>query len=334
MRVLQGFPEGGSRTNPYLTQLMRALRQVDGVEVHGFGWRRALFGRYDVVHLHWPELLCRGRTPLRAAVRRMLTRLLLMRLRFTRTALVRTIHNDEPHEPGSPAERRLLRWIDRQTAGWIVLNATTKRPSDARAATAVHLIPHGHYRDWFSDVPPAATVPGRLVFAGAIRRYKAVDALLHVFAEVGDPQLELLIIGNAQPQELAHEIEALAGADPRVTLRLGYANDAALATAIMSAELVVLPYARMANSGALILALSLGRPVLVPTTEVNTALAAEVGNGWIVQYGATLEAAELSDALRTVRAATRTDTPDLSAREWRGQAAAHVAAYRQAIRSA
>ncbi|HEU5223291.1 MAG TPA: glycosyltransferase [Candidatus Lumbricidophila sp.] len=334
MRVLQGFPEGGSRTNPYLTQLLRALRQVDGVEVQGFGWRVALFGRYDVLHLHWPELLCRGRTPLRAAVRRLLTRALLLRLAITRTALVRTIHNDQPHEPGSRAEQRILRRIDRRTAGWITLNAATERPADARESSGVSVIPHGHYREWFREVPIVSAQPGRLVFAGAIRRYKAVDALLRVFADVTDPALELQVIGNAQPPALADEIAALAAADPRVTLRLGYANDTALATAIMGAELIVLPYARMLNSGALILALSLGRPVLVPANELNAALAAEVGDGWIVQYQPPLDPQGLVNALEIVRRGGRSAAPDLSAREWPRQAAAHVAAYRQAIGSA
>ncbi len=39
--------------------------------VHRFGsWKRAIFGRYDVFHAHWPELLIRGDSRTRRFVRR------------------------------------------------------------------------------------------------------------------------------------------------------------------------------------------------------------------------------------------------------------------------
>ena len=43
MRVLQSFREGRPMTNPYLVQLVTALRPR--TVVYGFSWRRALSGR-------------------------------------------------------------------------------------------------------------------------------------------------------------------------------------------------------------------------------------------------------------------------------------------------
>jgi hypothetical protein len=41
--------------NPYLWQLATHLRSRSRVQY--FGWRYALFGRYRLVHVHWPEYL-------------------------------------------------------------------------------------------------------------------------------------------------------------------------------------------------------------------------------------------------------------------------------------
>ncbi len=62
---------------------------------------------------------------------------------------------------------------------------------------------------------------------------------------------------------------------------LGFAPDADLVREISMSEMVVLPYRFMHNSGAVLLALSLDRPVLVPDNEVNRLLEIEVGSDWV-----------------------------------------------------
>ena len=148
------------------------------------------------------------------------------------------------------------------------------------------LVPHGHYADWYRDVvlPPAEA--GRLLFVGLVRPYKNVPALVAAFADLPAPQARLHVAGNAADPALAEQLGALAAADGRVSLDLRHVPDPELAAEIGRAQLVVLPYAEMHNSGAVLLALSLRRPVLVPENAVNTALAAEVGERWVLRYDA------------------------------------------------
>jgi beta-1,4-mannosyltransferase len=80
----------------------------------------------------------------------------------------------------------------------------------------------------------------------------------------------------------------------------------------------------MHNSGALILALSLRRPALVPRTPTTEALSAEVGEGWIHLYDGDLNAADLAIALH---AQAPTTPPDLTARDWFAIGEQHVRAY-------
>jgi beta-1,4-mannosyltransferase len=340
MRVLQSYPNGRATTNPYLLQLGRSLGPR--VEVFGFTWRRALTARYDVFHVHWPEILLQGGTPARALARRMLFRLLLTRLRRRRTAVVRTVHNVRSHESAPRRDQRLLRWFDQRTTLWIRLNPFTPLPAGALERT----IPHGDYRDWFSVHPPGIPVPGRLLYFGLIRPYKGVEALVDSFRQLGDDApanvtpsvlagvaLTLRIVGSPQTSELAQHLQLAAHDDPRIEFVLRHATDAELADAIGAAELVVLPYAEMHNSGAALLALSLDRPVLVPRNVATSALAEEVGVDWVLTYDRPLSAEVLADALARTRRPRGSLVPNLSQRGWTDGAADHVEAYDRAVRA-
>ena len=330
MRILQSFPEGRATTNPYLVQLDRGLREH--VQVDGFSWWRALMAPYDVFHVHWPEILLQGRTPARALARRLLFALLLTRLRLRHTAVVRTLHNLRSHEEKSPTERRLLQAFDRQTTLWIRLNAFTALPAGALERT----IAHGDYREWYAGQTCPSTVPGRLLYFGLIRPYKGINTLIECFTAITDAaesSATLRIVGQPHTPELARTLGALAAGDPRIEFSLGYASDETLAHEIGEAELVVLPYQEMHNSGATLLALSLGRPVLVPRNAVTEALANEVGGDWVLTYPDTLSPQDLTDALAAARFSSHTARPDLSARTWETGVAGHLEAYACAVRA-
>lgn len=324
--VLQSFQKPRPTTNPYVIQLADRLSELPGVEVLNWSWRAALLGRYDVVHAHWPEVLVDGRTPARKLIRQLLFTICLLRIRILRIPLVQTMHNLELPQGISRREVLLLRLAQRWTTLRVAINATT--PQNPNQAWA--LIPHGHYRDWFAAIEPAAQVRGRIAYFGRVRRYKAVDRLVRAF--VSDEGLlaecTLHIAGNPSTDELVNELRALSKGDPRITMRFGFIDDPELVEVVTQSELVVLPYSEMHNSGATLTALSLGRPVLVPDNEANRALAAEVGPEWLLTFDGELDAATLHHALTQVRS-HRGAAPNLSSREWADAGARHVAAYRQ-----
>ena len=104
-----------------------------------------------------------------------------------------------------------------------------------------------------------------------------------------------------------------------------------LAREVSAAELVVLPYRQMHNSGTLLLALSLARPVLAPWSESNAAIAEEVGPGWVFLYKSDFDAELLTGALDKVRAASRSQVPDLSQRDWSRIGQLHYRTYLEAL---
>lgn len=330
VRVLASFPEPRPTTNPYIVMLKEAVQARDDVALDTFSWRRALTGSYDVFHAHWPEILVNGHSPLKKAVRQALFVAAMLRWRALGTAIVRTAHNLELPQGITRREQMLLRWFERRTDLRIRLNDVTDVPGE------VETVPHGHYVDWFSTRGDASIrpVPGRAVYVGLIRRYKAVDTLVGAWADLpaGAEVERLVVAGAASSDDLLQQVTDAAHGDPRVEIRPGFLTEEALADLVRSATLVVQPAPAMHNSGTVLAALSLGRPVLVPDNEVNRRLAAEVGPGWIHTFAGDLTAADLERAVREA-ASTLADPaarPDLSLRDWDRSADGHARAYRRA----
>jgi len=327
--VLQSFPEPRPTTNPYIVMLGRSLAATEGVTLRTFSWRRLLLGRFDVFHAHWPEILVSGQSGPKALVRQVLFLLALLRLRLTRRPLVRTVHNLELPRDISRREVALLRLAERWTTLRIRINDSTELP----AGQPHHTVPHGHYVDWFADQPDVPPEPGRLAYVGLIRRYKGVERLLDAFGETRAhaPQLRLHVSGRPSTEELAEDLRRRAATDGRVTLSLAFLSDTELAEQVRRAELVVLPYREMHNSGGVLTALSLGRPVLVPDNLVNRRLGEEVGPGWVHCYSGEVDGQDLVRALEEARSRAPGSRPDLSAREWADAGSQHLAAYRAAV---
>lgn len=324
LRVLQSSGQPSQTTNPYLTQLLASLPQ--NLQVKYFSMLRALFSGYDVFHVHWPEYLVRHRTRLGTAFKQLGAFFLLLKLSATRTPVVRTLHNLQPHEGSNWGERTLLAWLDKLTTVWIRINAST----EPRLPTTVTIL-HGHYRDWFASMPKPASVPGRLLHFGLLRPYKGVETLLATMAKIDEAEVTLRVVGNPASDTIADEVLRACRNDARVSATLRYVEDHELAREIGEAELIVLPYRQMHNSGTLLLALSLARPVLAPWNPANEAIADEVGPGWVYLYRDELNAQVIVETLASVHRRDAGELPDLSARDWSRIGRQHYEAYASAV---
>lgn len=326
LTVLVSFPHPRPTTNPYIVMLAESVARVPGIQIRYFSWRRAILGRYHVFHAHWPEALIGGPAGPKKAARQVLFALMLVRLRLTRTPVVRTIHNLRPHEGKTRIENALLVAAERRTALQIGLNDQTPP-----AGVPTETILHGHYRDWFDGLSCPASDPGTIVMPGLIRQYKNVPALIKAFRAIDSSALTLRIVGQPADSDLARSLIRLAVGDKRIVLRLRFLPDREFAEEVGRAELVVLPYTDMFNSASALMALSFDRPVLVPDNEINRRLADEVGPGWVFCFSGNLAPADITDTLARLRGETHSGRPDLSGRNWDRVGDDHVKVYRQAL---
>lgn len=325
IRVLHSFKAPRSETT-YAVHMTKSARPE--VTTLYFSWRTAIFGQYDVLHLHWPEYLVRGRGRRDAIQALVKVPALLVRLAITRAAVVRTLHNLQPHEQGHPFENTLLRALDRRTNLNIRLNPVTDSGD-----TPVETILHGHYKDQFAEHHKPDPQTGNILYFGMVRPYKGIEHLIEVFTSSPDETLRLRIVGRPNRDSLRETIESAGRTDSRVSSRLEFVPDADLVAEIGSSELVVLPYKEMQNSGSLLVALSMGRPVLAPRSDVNEAIVTEVGNEWLYLYDGDLTLDILMDALAQARSTAhdRAESPEMAERSWDTVGELHYAAYLRAL---
>ncbi len=301
------------RSNPWLGSWLDASRAA-GLDVREISLRGVLARGADAplgAHLQWPERALNPHSARLAA--RNLARLLLVCaiLRLRRARVLLTAHNVTSHDQRHRLLERLL-WA---ALPWLVTDVhdftAAGRPEvQARHRRLVrkrwHEIPHGDYGDVLAHAPGREESRARLdvdaearlvMTVGALRAYKGVDELLDAFADMLDRRAVLLLSGQAPGAATGRRLMHRAGADPRVRLKLGFVDSDELHTALAAADLVVLPYRRVLNSGSALLALSARRRVLLPSTPTFEELSARVGPGWVHTYTGHLAAPHLERAL-------------------------------------
>ena len=329
--------------NPCLLLLFSEVMR-HGVKISSYHKKKDLLSRPDVIHIHFPEWFVRWKRPWLAPLDVVAIWGLLWLARRRGAVLVWTGHDLEPHELSRP---RLWRAYNRFFISQVDLlisfseGATSllveRHPRLARVSTVV--VPHGHYRDYYTAQPQAATLrqelklddrPVLLCF-GLIRPYKNLPGIIRAWRQLSEPRPQLVIAGRPMGSEIAEAIEQEAGDSTDVHLLLRFIHGDEVPTIFATADVVLMPYmARSAlNSGVAHLALSLSRPAVLNATPANQNLRDVFGGEWVWLCDGTPE-----DALHTalVAAATlRPETLDLDVINYKRLAAETIGAYSDAI---
>jgi glycosyltransferase involved in cell wall biosynthesis len=292
--------------NPYTASLYEQMGQ--GVEVEAFS-ARSLAHRQDIWHVHWPESLLNIRNAALAAFK--LSSFLAM-IDFVRRRggrIVWTVHNLKAHDGLHPMlEATFYRRFIPRVDGVISMSETGLNLAGERFPRLRNLpaavIPHGDYRDQYPryegnaraelHIPADARV---ILFFGEIRAYKNVNALVCAFRNVKVSNALLMIAGRPKTAPLGESLAKEAALDNRVRLALQFIEREQVARRFSAADLVVLPYRHVLNSGAALLALSLNRPVLVPDLGSMGDLRNDFGDKWVRTYSGEIGPETLELAL-------------------------------------
>jgi beta-1,4-mannosyltransferase len=328
--------------NPYNWLLYTHLRDY-GVEAHDYQDVEVPTADYSILHLHWPDARLKAGSA-RTALKQLISQhRLIGRARRAGIRIVWTVHNLGSHERAHPwLERLFWRTFLPRVDAYISLSEAGRAAALARhprlARVPGFVIPHGHYRDAYPNsvgreeararlgIPPSAIV---LTFIGLIRSYKNVPRLLAAFRGLRDPDALLLVPGQVVWPEREETIRAAASSDPRIRLRPGFVPDDEIQLYLNAADLVVLPFREILNSGSALLALSFDRPVLVPAEGSIVELQATVGDEWVRTYQGVLSTDHLADAVQWVRRRTDPGRAPLDDRSWSEVARQTAEAYRQ-----
>jgi glycosyltransferase involved in cell wall biosynthesis len=349
LRVL-ARPAAKSRgNNPYTWLLYSRLRER-GVQVDEYSLPRAFTSRYDICHVHWPESTFNASLP-EALITTQSLLLATDRLRARGARLVWTAHNLAAHERRFPrAEAAFWRAFTRRVDAFISLSESAAEAVRERfpelATRPSFVVPHPHYRGEYPDevtreqarellaVPRNARV---LLFFGRVMQYKNVPALIDVVRrlprEIDARPLLLLVAGHCHDRAVERAIRAAAAEDTRIRLDLRRIPNDEVQRYFRAADLVVLPYREILNSGSAVLSLSFDRPVLLPSFGSGRDLAATVGSDWVQLFDQLSPETLLRALERTHALPASADGQQLTALAPERIAAQTEAAFRQLVRA-
>lgn len=327
--VLHAIKPPSSETR-YANQLEAG--RVEECEYIFYTPRSLLLKRWDILHVHWPEILVVDRNPIRHISKLLLLLFVLAKTKVAGAKVVRTVHNEVPHETIGGIDAAIVGRLDTLVDRYVVLNESQMQKKRPKPTDHIQ---HGHYGDVFESHVNASSVvrdPKNLLFFGRINRYKGIHQLIEVLAEVDDPGLSLRVVGKPTDDDLRTELAASMDADSRITYDFAFVPDRQLVDEVLASTLVVLPYTEMNNSGCLLLALSLNRPVLIPRSMANEAVAREAGAEWVQMYDGELRADHIVTAAAHAASLLESgDRPTFAGRDWSQVGKRHYDVYRSAL---
>jgi glycosyltransferase involved in cell wall biosynthesis len=286
-------------------------------------WAAPAARRADVVHLQW------------LTVQPLDVRLPPIALGASRRPpLVLTAHDVLPREPRPgqlEAQRRLYERVEA-----VVVHSrhgAARLRDELRIDPArVHTIPHGAFAH-LGHLPDPAPLPPELAATdkpvvlcfGLMRPYKGIDVLLEAWQGIDDAELWVVGLPKMDVAPLR------AAAPPNVRFVERFVVDREIPAFFRRADLVVLPYREIDQSGVLFTALAFGKPLLLSAVGGFPEVAAS-GAAELVPPG---DSAALHDALaRLLADPAARDRLGAGAREaaatthsWDAIAAQHLALY-------
>jgi glycosyltransferase involved in cell wall biosynthesis len=251
-----------------------------------------------------------------------------------RAPLVLTAHDVLPREPRAGQLRAQRRLYERVEAVVVHSEHGAARLRDELGIdpARVHVIPHGAFTH-FAAHPASAPLPLELAAVekpvvlcfGLIRPYKGIDVLLAAWRGIEDA--ELWIVGLPK-MDLA---PLRAAAPPGVRFVPRFVADDEIPAFFRRADLVVLPYREIDQSGVLFTALGFGAPLLLSSVGGFPEVAA-TGAAELVPPGdpASLHAALarlLTDQAARERLAAAARAAAAGPYAWDAIAAQHLALY-------
>ena len=335
------------QANPYNYLLSEAL-SAEGCEVHDLNRKNGIFGRPDVVHIHWPQNECKG-PPLRA-IRRSTELVLQLALQRVRgAATIWTAHNVYGHDQDHPLLERIVMWcVTRMISGVVYLSTSSQALAEARYPKLRRkphaVIPHGLYGASFSSDKDRAAARAHfgiplqenvISFIGDIAPYKGLDELLKAAADLKPSELFLLVAGSFKADEnysrqILAQISQLQSAGHRIAFIEQRLTNSEMVDAIKASDIVALPYKRIANSGLAMLALEHAARLLVTDHPVFRELRDEIGSARIMITGEHFSASAVRAALADYGVSPQQGMETFRrARSWPRIAASTVQFYRR-----
>ncbi|WP_166259498.1 glycosyltransferase [Marinobacter salicampi] len=283
-----------NQQNPYQDCLASALEKkgfsvtLDNYPKHANVFS-AIADKYPdagVIHIHWIAPLFnrlffsknRFKSEARFLIYALNMVLDIRRAKRKGVKIVWTVHNLSNHESKNPRMELKFRRLLARNADVLCFHSKEAqelvyREYNLSARQPFAITQHACYQPsdpagtWESATSREEYALGHdkfvFLFFGQIRKYKGVKQLIESFRTLEGSHVQLVIAGHIVPSE-EEWITREAAKDPRIILKNRFLGDEELGRLINACDIVVLPYARTLSSGSALLAISYGKPLILP----------------------------------------------------------------------
>lgn len=286
--------------NPYMLLYKETLER-QGLVVHlehefNLKWLITKGKSCDVIHLHWIEAAYkpsgwntrfglakklihnRFSRALRGVLRLANFSVALFLAKLQGKIIVYTVHNLTYRGQFWPfiILNRMAHYVVLCLANRVHVHSHYTRKileNDHKRKEGVTVVPHGNYTGCYPNQISRVKARRQLglpddafvyLFLGLLRPFKGVEDLIEAFKKLELPMGQLLIVGHALNASYKEKILSLGRNNPAIKLVLEFVPDEAIQLYMNACDICVLPYKNTTTSGAAILALSFGRPVIAP----------------------------------------------------------------------
>lgn len=202
----------------------------------------------------------------------------LILVSFSSTAIVWTVHNKQHHEGKYPRISRVVN----EFVFWIADTVTVKcENAKGELATlyakanseSMHVVPDGNYISAYENSISTNEARSELgidgdtfvyLFFGMIREYKGIPELIDAFDNLHHSDSELWIVGNPKTDELRQKIERQVVTTGNVYTVFKFIEEDKIQYYMNAADILVLPYRDILNSGSVHLGMSFRLPIIAP----------------------------------------------------------------------
>ena len=285
MKVL--FLPDGSKINPYQKELAKELEK-QGVTVM-LGRSAGRFpllnairatGKQNILHLHWTHGFIIGSTALKTMLKglRFLAELIVLKIKGVK--IIWTIHNLVEHERRYSKlelffQRIAVIFYDHLIVHSLYAQRTvleTYRLS-SKFKSKISIIPHGNYIDSYENRISREEARDKLLskgerlfflYFGQIRPYKGVFKLIETFQKINHSNICLFIVGKPINEAVKDKLCKLIYPNSKIYTVLNFVPDNEIQIYMNAADVIILPYRDILTSGAVILAMSFGKPIIAP----------------------------------------------------------------------
>lgn len=238
--------------------------------------------KYDIIHVTWPLRYCS------------------FPLYLLRSKMILTMHDPIPHSSNLTLENKFHRWCSlKLTPNFILLNRTQKEEFietyhiDPSRVYISRLGVYSHLR-FTVPAPPLCNHP-YILYVGSIMPHKGVEylcqAMLPILREM--PNLHLVIAGKGQFYFDITKYEH----NPQFLIINRFITDNELASLITNSIAVVCPYVDATQSGVIMSAFALNKPVIASDVGAISETLKDQRHGFLVPPRDT---AALTQAIRKI----------------------------------